>query len=182
MTNQLPLSFRPFFWGGFTAFALLLLFSAPAVSAQSPGDLDMSFETGSSVDNRVYAVAAADDGKVNIGGDFTTVRGAMRNRIARLNRDGTVDTSFDPGAGTNGSSSRVHSVTLQADSKVLIGGEFTSYNDLDRNRIARLHADGSLDTGFDPFIEAVFVSSIAVQVDGKVLLGGLFHQLQRYGA
>ena len=108
------------------------------------------------------------DGKILIGGDFTTIGGVTRNRIARLNADGTLDTGFNPNANNN-----VVSLALQADGKILIGGGFTTINGTTRNYIARLNSDGSLDTGFNPDTNN-YVWSIAVQADGKILVGGNF--------
>jgi uncharacterized delta-60 repeat protein len=137
-----------------------------------PGALDSSFNTGSTIDNPVSIVVPAGGGKIYAGGSFTTVRGAVRNHVARLNADGTVDGTFDPGTGANSS---VHTIALQADGKVVIGGSFTSYNGTSRNRIARLHSDGSLDTSIDPGVGTNdTVNSIAIQPDGKVMIGGEF--------
>jgi uncharacterized delta-60 repeat protein len=120
----------------------------------------------------VAAVAVQPDGKVLIAGLFTTVNGTNRNSIARLNADGSLDGSFNPGTGVNGT---VSSVALQLDGKVLIGGSFTSVNGTNRNNIARLNANGSLDGSFDPGTGANgIVRSIALQSDGKVLIGGDF--------
>src|SRR5436305_323162 len=60
---------------------------------------------------------------------------------------GDLDAGFDPGTGANNS---VLTTALQPDGKIIIGGAFTSYNSIGRNRIARLNVDGSLDAGFDP--------------------------------
>ncbi len=76
---------------------------------------------------------------------------------------------------------------MQADGKVLLGGAFTTLqpngaaSPTTRNDIARVNADGTLDTGFDPRANST-VYSVAVQADGKVLLGGIFTTLQPNGA
>src|SRR5206468_1632456 len=75
------------------------------------------------------------DGKIIIGGDFTTYSGTTRNRIARINADGTLDASFNPGTGASGT---VYSTAVQSDGKIIIEGSFTSYNGTGRNRIARV--------------------------------------------
>ena len=46
----------------------------------------------------VSALALQHDGKVLLGGSFTTVNGQLRNRIARLNADGSLDATFNPDA------------------------------------------------------------------------------------
>ena len=88
----------------------------------------------------VFVVVVQPDGKILIGGDFTTLSpngGGMvtRNHIARLNPDGTLDTAFNPNANGN-----VLSIAVQADGKILAGGFFTSIGGQTRNHIARLDA------------------------------------------
>jgi hypothetical protein len=78
------------------------------------------------------------DGKVLIGGEFTTFNGTSRNRISRLNADGSLDLSFDPGAGADAS---VSAITLQPDGNILIGGDFLTVNGVLRPYVARLYGD-----------------------------------------
>jgi len=134
-----------------------------------------------------------DDGKFVIGGAFTTIQGAngspviTRNRIARLDANGMLDTGFDPNVSNGNVVSSVYSIAVQTDGKVLFGGFFTKVQPngaaslTTRNRVARVNADGTLDTGFDPNANA-YVANVVVQPDGKVLLGGLFTMLQPNGA
>src|SRR3954465_6133133 len=76
---------------------------------------------------------------------------------------------FDPNA--NG---LVHAVVVQADGKILIGGDFTTLSPnggaaVTRNGIARLNPDGTLDVAFNPNPTGAnsYVWRIAVQADGK---------------
>jgi uncharacterized delta-60 repeat protein len=120
----------------------------------------------------VHTIALQADGKIIIGGDFTAYNGIDRNHIARLNADGSLDTAFNPGAGTD---EPVSTIALQADGKIIIGEMFTTYNGASRNGIARLNADGSLDTAFNPSAGADEpVSTIVVQANGKIIIGGHF--------
>ena len=131
------------------------------------GSLDSSFNPGSGTNNTVSSVAVQADGKIVIGGGFTSINGTARNYIARLNADGSLDTTFNPGSGANG---YVYTLALQADRKILIGGTFT-------NRVVRLNADGSLDTSFNPGSGANnYVYTLSVQAFGKVIIGGAFTQ------
>ena len=140
--------------------------------------VDQTFTTGSGANDSVYALAIQDDGKVLIGGFFTVVRGNTRNRIARLNADSSVDQTFDTGSGANGS---VRALALQADGKVLIGGTFTEVRGTTRNYIARLNADSTVDPIFDPGAGAnSWVRALALQADGKVLIGGDFSVVRGY--
>lgn len=147
----------------------------------SVGGVDTSFnartavydvQTASFTAVPVFSAAVQPDGKVLIGGAFTTVNGTNRNRIARLNADGSLDGSFSSGTGANGD---VSTIVVQSDGKLLIGGNFTTVNGTNRNRIARLHPNGSLDSSFNPGTGADgWVRSIALQSDGNVLIGGDF--------
>ena len=117
------------------------------------------------------SLALQADGKIMVGGDFTTLGGQSRSRIGRLNADGTVDTAFNPGA-----DDWVNCLALQADGKVLVGGEFTTLGGQSRSFIGRLSADGSLDSSFNTGANS-WVNALALQADGKILVGGDFTAL-----
>jgi uncharacterized delta-60 repeat protein len=136
------------------------------------GSLDTTFNPGAGANDAVFTTTLQTDNKIIIGGQFTSFNGTTRNRIARLNADGSLDTTFNPGSGAN---IYVSTIALQPDGKIIIGGIFTSYNGTARNRIARLNADGSLDTTFNPGTGANdYVSIITLQSDGKIIIGGQF--------
>jgi uncharacterized delta-60 repeat protein len=123
------------------------------------------------LDGAVNALALQPDGKVLVGGDFLNYGITPRQRIARLNADGSLDPSFDPsGAGLT---ARVHSLALQPDGKVLVGGEFGGH-------LIRLNANGSLDTSFTPpsfappSAGSTIVATLVLQSDGRILVGGQF--------
>ena len=119
----------------------------------------------------VSATANQPDGKILLGGDFSTVLGVPRSNITRLNTDGTLDTAFVPNA-----NNVVESIAPQADGKVLVGGQFTSIGGQTRNRIARLDPTTGLADAFNPNAsDPVF--SMAVQADGKILVSGGFSSI-----
>ena len=146
----------------------LLLSSTARVQAQSALD---GFDPNANGTIRVVVVQP--DGKILIGGDFTTLSpnggiAIARNHIARLNSDGTLDAGFDPNADDS-----IYALALQSDGRILAGGLFTSIGGQPRNRIARLDsATGSADL-FNPNVTGI-VLAIAVQTDDKVLVGGGF--------
>ena len=119
------------------------------------------------VNGEIKAIAIQSDGKILIAGSFTQVNGVTRNRIARLNVDGTLD-AFDPVANNT-----VLKLAVQSDGKILVGGMFTEVGGVSRNNIARLESDGTLDTAFDPDADGS-VSGLAIQSDNKILVGGSF--------
>ena len=167
--------------------SLLLVAAAPAeaasVTLDTPraGSVDPSF-TPPPIDGAsfgvIYSVVLQPDGKVVIGGNFTTVDGVVRGGIARLNPDGSLDRSFQEGMSGAGS---VRAVLLQPDGKVVIGGFFSTVNGVSHNYIARLNVDGSLDSSFQDGTGVLNgVGSLALQPDGKVLVAGnIFGQVTR---
>jgi uncharacterized delta-60 repeat protein len=148
------------------------------------GTLDATFVSNASVEGgKVSAVALQDDGKILIGGTFTTVDGAGRTYLARLNADGTLDDQFNPvlAGAADRPAPQVTSLLVQADGQIVIGGDFTSVNGTARNRIARLaKANGALDPDFDPNANSI-VLSLAQEAGGKILVGGGFTSFHQPG-
>lgn len=133
------------------------------------GALDSSFNPG--VDGSVpyvNSLAVQPDGKILVGGAFTSVGGQGQTNIARLNTDATLDSTFNPAPNR-----AVLAIVVQADGKIFVGGDFTTLGGQSRKYLARLNVDGTLDTGFnlEPDNE---VQSLALQADGKILVGGYF--------
>ena len=154
------------------------------VRVNNDGSLDAAFNPAT-ISQPLYAIAIQSDGKILLGGFQTIIysNGVGRNSIARLNIDGSLDTSFDPGSGTFDpvaeEAPEVFALAVQSDGRIVIGGLFTLYNGVTRNGIARINSDGSLDTSFDPGTGASWVQTLALQPDGKILLGGPFRDYNR---
>ncbi|MDI1255422.1 MAG: T9SS type A sorting domain-containing protein [Flavobacterium sp.] len=142
------------------------------VRLNTDGTIDATYNTGTGALNNIWTMALQLDGKLIIGGDFQAYNGIGRNRIARINTDGTLDTTFTIGTGAN---STVMSLLINSDEKIYIGGSFLTYNNTARTRFARLNSDGTLDTtltigtGFDDWVK-----SICKQADNKLVIGGNF--------
>lgn len=142
------------------------------IRLQANGTADASFTTGSGFNGSVYATALQSDGKLIVGGNFTTYNGTAVNRIARLNANGTLDAGFAVGSGANHT---VYAIAIQSDGKIIIAGEYTTYNGAALNRVARLNANGSVDPAFGTGSGAGnTVYSALIQADGKIVLGGDF--------
>jgi uncharacterized delta-60 repeat protein/uncharacterized repeat protein (TIGR01451 family) len=144
------------------------------------GSLDVTFNPGDGIgdpyNDFVACLALAPNGKIVIGGNFSFFNGAQRNGIARLNDNGSLDASFNPQLGANGT---VWAVAVQSDNKVIIGGSFTSYNGTNAPYLARLNADGSLDTTFNIGANPPNgpVQALVLTPSGQILIGGEFTQL-----
>jgi uncharacterized delta-60 repeat protein len=152
----------------------------------SAGKLDTGYNPTANA--LVNALLLEPDGKIIAGGSFTqftpgaTGTATARNYLARINTDGTLDTTYDPVA-----SAAVNTLARYVDGKVIVGGAFNAFTPNAglvtslRNYIARLNTDGTVDSNFNPNPNGV-VNSVAVQPDGSVLLGGVFNALQSNGA
>ena len=143
------------------------------------GVINTGITIGTGFNNNAGTIDYQSDGKLIIGGNFTTYSGITTNRIIRLNTNYTKDTSFNMGTGFNSNS--VFNVKVQSDNKILVTGNFTSYNGVTVPKILRLNSDGTLDTAFNSnvtsasLVDADIPQSrpIIIQPDGKILTGGL---------
>ena len=154
---------------------------SPALpGSRAGGAVDTSFNAGSGADGSVNAVLALPDGKALVAGSFSSINNISRNGIARLNANGSLDTSFDPGAGAD---QAIYAMALLGNGQVVVAGDFGSIGNIPRTRVARLNTDGSVDESFDPGLGPdSFVTALALQPDGRVLLGGYFQSVSGVNA
>lgn len=144
------------------------------------GSIDSSFTpatvSGGQPFSTIQQVLVQPDGKVLVAGSFLTFSGNdARDGIVRLMTDGTIDQTFQPVTVIG----FVNSAALQSDGKILVGGTFSSVNGVTDPGLARLNADGSLDSGF---LASGFARSnnssrvrgIVVQPDGLIVISGSF--------
>ena len=139
----------------FLVFVLLLSGSVSAVRAAAPtptptptptpGQLDTTFVPAPGTNDAVNVVIPQPDGKVIAAGRFTFANNVARNRIARFNFNGSLDTTFDPGTGADG---EITAAVLQPDGRIVVAGRFTSFNGFTHNGVCRLNANGSVDQTF----------------------------------
>lgn len=121
----------------------------------------------------VNKMMAQPDGKVLVGGTFTTFNGQSLSNLVRINLNGTVDSTFY-GTNVNGS---ISDFDLMEDGRIVIGGSFTLVGNFARAKLARLLADGSRDTSFTLTNEVDNASgffppqSVVVDDEGGILVG-----------
>ena len=99
------------------------------------GSLDASFNPGVGANNTVETLALDSQGRILLGGEFTTASGVTRNGLTRLNSDGTVDPTINFGAGANG---YVRAIGIQANDEINVGGSFTTFGGYVQNNFTRL--------------------------------------------
>ena len=155
--------------------------AAGLVRLNADGSVDTTFNPGGAgvaandYGQDVRSVAVPGDGTIVIGGHFDAYDGQAAGSVARLNADGTPDSTFNVGDGVDDGG--VYVVAVQADGKVLVGGGYNDFDGLDTNHLVRLNTDGSLDTGYDVTGGSLFIGEIdalLVQPDGSALAGGVF--------
>jgi uncharacterized delta-60 repeat protein len=166
-------------------------FDGPASVSPGNGRFMLPSLTGTTT-NEAYALAIQPDGAIVVGGFCTNASPVLC--VVRLNADGSFDATFDgPGGsgdgmvllplGTSGNSS-VNSIAIQPDGKLVLAGSCTVAGSRDFC-VARLHSDGTLDTGFDgesgsangAFSFAMGIADdraaeVALQPDGRMLVAG----------
>ena len=143
------------------------------------GGLDTTFLPSSGTpnpklgtDQDVRAVAVDFSGNIVLGGDFTHVNGTNWNHIARLTRFGTLDTTFNPGVGSDNS---VYCLAIQPDNSIILGGAFANFNLITAGSIARLMPSGALDTSFATGSGANgVVYAVTLQPNENITIGGQF--------
>lgn len=137
------------------------------------GTTDTTFTA--SANEHVQVLQLQPDGRILLGGYFTQVNGTPRQQLARVNANGTLDTGFRPSLSWNGGFGSIYCMQLQTDGKVHVSGDFDMIAGVSRRNVARLNADGTLDTAFQPGAEAA-VYSLALQGNGALVIGGGFFE------
>ena len=146
------------------------------VRINTDGTRDATFNVGTAgLNAEADVIRVQSNGKVLVGGSFTTYSGSSSPRIIRLNSDGTRDTSFSVGTGFNGG--QIYDIQIQSDGQIIVVGTFSgTYNGTSQRVISRIGISGSLDTTFNVPGSAAFAASqysCAIQSDGKIVVGGL---------
>ena len=164
--NSYPLTVLPTADGKVLVLGLFTTYSGSSIShimrTNSNGTRDTTFNVGTGFANGAhgYTAVTQSDGKYIVGSNSTTYSGSTINRVARLNTDGTVDTSFSVGAGAN---TVVSAVAMQSDGKIIIGGQFTSFSGSAVNRLVRVNSNGTRDLTFN----------VGTGLDGNVQTNGI---------
>ena len=143
------------------------------IRLNSDGSYDSTFNASTAANsNIIYSIALHSDGSYIVVGSFTKYNNVTVNRIAKIFPNGNLDTSFSTGFGAD---ALAEVIQVQSDGKIIVGGNFNSFNGTACHGIIRLNPSGSTDftfnmgSGFDNDVK-----TIAVQTDGKILVGGDF--------
>lgn len=145
----------------------------------STGEMDVTFDPGIGAGSNVRCLAVQPDGKVVVGGSFTTFDGVVSHMLARVNADGSVDQNYPVQWGIGFG---VFALALLADGDVLVGGEFTELNDVGKNRLARVNGgDVSVSVYVRAFLQGPYNSGTQTMTDA-LRAGGLLPVIEPYSA
>ena len=165
---------------GDTCFCLVKLKSDGSIFSNFNGGIDYTGRGALGPNHRytfqVRSIKPQRDGKLLIGGVIGSYNGTdIVSCLIRINTDETLDTTFKVD-GFDGITDLVNTIAIQNDGKILVGGEFNSYDGYRSGSIIRLNSDGTVDNTFNNqnigFNDSVNI--IVIQQDGKILVGGQF--------
>ena len=148
--------------------------SRAIIRLNADGTVDNTFNSGSGFSNHALCCKVLNDDSILVGGTFATYDGTSSPYLAKLNSDGTINTSFASNIDSLSIGNQVHSLAVDNSGKIYIGGIFN-------NKIKRLNSDGTEDSGYN--VGSGFsngdgnnprVSSIAIQSNGKIVVGHWF--------
>lgn len=171
-------------------FMIAGTFAGGVARMNTNGTLDATFSTGTgpantiegSSFNRVNSMIRLSNGQYLVAGRFNRFNGVAATNLVRLNTNGSLDATFVTHAICYSSNpvqgpGEVLRIALQADRKILVGGEFGFVDSLSVSNLVRLNPDGTLDQSFaaDPQFHQPpngRVHAILPLADGKILIGG----------
>lgn len=148
----------------------------------SDGSFDRGFDTGSGPNGDVSAMALQADGKVVIGGPFTRVNGVARRGIARLNANGSLDASFNPGGALDGVAT---AILIRPDGRVLVSGLVSTNGNPTHRCLVQISAGGVIDETFIVRIDPVNgdlggIEAMQLMSDGRLYVTGPFNGINNY--
>jgi uncharacterized delta-60 repeat protein len=158
------------------------------IKLHEDGALDASFTNLFPPICDVKAIAVQTDGKIIVGGEVSSYGAVTVNNLLRLNQDGSLDLSFDIGAGPyhpNGGVPEIEDIKILANGKIVVVGNFFTFDGDNRKGVVVLNSDGSVDSGFNPgsgfsTIDDTGTRVVEVQEDGKIIVGGSFFNFDGY--
>lgn len=161
----------------FTAISISLFFLSSHQKINAQTTIESFYPNANGM---ISSIVVQANGKILIGGEFTTIGGQEKKYLARLNADGTLDTTFNSGA-----NSAVSAIAIQIRQNsreqdidmILVASEFTTAEGETKIFVTRLGPDGTPDPKFNPQEVVGGVNSLVVQPNDDILVGGNFDSL-----
>jgi uncharacterized delta-60 repeat protein len=170
--------------GAFDTLAGVPRLNLGRLNADDTLDVNFAPDPDQEVDSLAFLAGLSGSQPILLGGAFSNLAGQARVDVGRLNPDGSLYANFNAGLG-KATDNKVAAIAAQPDGKILLGGQFSSVGAQERDCLARLNADLSLDTNFNSgahWIQtqgnvSARINALAVQGDGKIVVGGYFNAL-----
>ena len=167
--------------GSFTAYGGTTVGGIVRVNADD-AVIDGTFTSGTGIDlgsgQAIENMITFSDGSILLIGEFHSYNSNACFGIAKIGINGVFDATFNTGTGFDvDGDAYVSCAAIQSDGKVLVGGEFATFNGSTVKNLIRLNTNGTRDTAFSTALGSGFngwVEAICVQADGKILVGGGF--------
>ncbi len=149
----------------------------------SDGSLDAGFFI--SATELIGTIALQSDGKILVGGRFYSIQNQPRQYLARVNADGSLDSSFVsekimPDMVPEGG---IYKILLQPDGKFIAAGTYYLTADSNFGQLVRFNSDGSIDRSYSGnYPGPNYIFSMAWTPEGKLMIAGsqgYFPYLQR---
>ncbi len=146
------------------------------VRLNADGSRDTSFTEGVTTGTStplIRKIVVKNDNKIILVGLFEVYNGVSKNSIVRLNEDGSIDNSFNLNNIGVQANRTVYDIGLQQDEKIVISGNFATYNGTTVKKVIRLNLDGQLDNSLNvgTLFDGSDPISFDIQPDGKLLVG-----------
>jgi uncharacterized delta-60 repeat protein len=157
----------------------------PVARLNPDGSLDPAFTLQPmAVSRGVEGLLLQPDGRILIGGDFSNIGAATVLTMARLNADGTLDTTFGFGVPLGNYGGSVYTIVRQPDGSILAGGDFfINAGATMLSHLVRLDPNGIPDTTFQPVFnrnEVPYVRAIALRPTGDMYVAGVFSTISGF--
>jgi uncharacterized delta-60 repeat protein len=142
------------------------------VRLTATGDVDPTFRSGTGADKEIKTIVGLPDGKLLVGGMFSSYDGHAANGLARLNVDGSFDTTFSTAFGLY---SDIFNIVVQPDGRILVAGAIDPQSDFGSKGLVRLLPSGAPDASFLPYpgqysVYSYYGDAVQVQPDGRILI------------
>ncbi len=138
------------------------------LTAEGAVDSTFSVSSGFGGVSNISSMLVDADQRLTVSGCFSSYNGVARPSVLRLNADGSLDTSFDPGAGPSCCCPYTSALDTVSDA-LYVGGSFGTFAGLSRRSLVRLQHNGSVDMSFDTGTQTSFIGPLWVRSDGNVV-------------
>ena len=139
------------------------------IKLNANGEIDTAFKPNFATIQKIGKIFVLPDNKILVAAQVGDISPSWR--LYRLNNNGTIDNTFSAGLFTSISGViNINVIFMTSDNKLMIGGNFNSYNSTNAFGMVKVNMDGTRDNSFNA-TRQFNIFSIVEYSDGKWLLG-----------